>query len=165
MADGYILLEINHEGGVKVQNDEVYWFDFRHQDVLFFDAEGPAQLADQIQKGLRDVLVMVVFKYTCNCSKDYFGDMDCEEIFEAVHSQVVKENYKEFRRELITEELNYGINGYENIDAMPEDAMTNHYKDIVGEWEEFYDEDFAPYVKTPKKLIKVDGLWDLLQDS
>lgn len=160
MADGYVLLEINTEGEARVKDDEVKWFDFRLHGVPFEDCEGTDQLVADLPD-LKDCLVMVIFDYKCNCTRDYWGDYDYEEIFTAVSHYIVKEGYKEFSRELITEELNVGINGELILKAMPDED--NYYKNLVADWEEFYDEDFVPFKKQPKQVNGVIDLWDIIQ--
>jgi hypothetical protein len=155
MADGYVLLEINTEGDFRVQGDQVHWFDFRLQDVCFSDAEGEDQLYNQLPVGLRDCLVMVMFDYKCNCSRDWAGDYDCDEEFIVSSHYIVKEGYKEFYRELVTVELE----SFNDFGSEKEE----YYLDVVGDWEEFYDEDFVPFKKQPKKINGVIDLWDLIK--
>jgi hypothetical protein len=165
MADGYVLIEINTEGEGRVNpNERPYWYDFRLEDVYFDDIEGVEQLMSQLPD-LKDCLVMVHFDYKCNCSRGWEGDYDCEEILNLTHYYIVKEGYKEFYREMVTCELNYGINGYDQLECMPEEDGPNHYKHIVGEWEEFYDEDFVPFKKQPKTINGVVDLWSLIQNK
>lgn len=145
MADGLAMIEINHKGEGRLK--ELNWFDFRLENVLFHDAEGVEQLVDQLPEGINDVLVLVVFNYVCHCSKSWEGEFDCDEIFNLVSHQILKPNYKEFYREIVTEKLNM-------CDILPDFMLEdtallyeNDCKELVSEWEEFYDEDFKPYVK------------------
>jgi hypothetical protein len=165
MADGTALLEINEKGEARLQEGGLNWFDFRLEDVCYEDCEGTDQLASQLPEGTKDVLVLVVFDYVCNCSRGWEGDYDCEELFNIASFTIVKENYKEFYRQMVTEELNIGINGFENLDCIPEETFSindsNYYKELVGDWEEFYDEDFVPFEKKPKERIELKTLFGI----
>lgn len=158
MADGYVLIEINTEGEARIKEDGLNWLDFRLKDVDFDACEGLEQLHGQLPEGMKDALVLVVFDYVCNTSYDsWTGEYDCEELFNVVTHQIMKNDYKEFSREVVTLELKYGIDGYQNIDTLPEDVddvikEKNYYKSIVANWEAFYDEDFVPFEKKPKKI-------------
>jgi hypothetical protein len=151
VTKGFVLIEINTVGQARMNdNDEVNWVDFRLQDVLFHDAEGVEQLHGQLPEDLKDCKVLVVFDYVCNCSRDYWGEYDCEELFNIVNYTVVQDNYKEFYREQVTDVIGYDIGGLKSLDEMPDGD--NYYKNLVADWEEFYDEDFVPFKKKPKRL-------------
>lgn len=155
MADGYVLLEVTTEGEFRVQGEQVNWFDFRLQDVCFFDAEGLDQLVSQLPD-LKDCLVMVTFDYECKCSRDWEGGFDCDEEFFVTSHYIVKEGYKEFYRELITVEL-------ESFNDFNTEAKEDFYDTVIADWEEFYDEDFVPFKKQPKQINGVIDLWDLIK--
>lgn len=44
----------------------------------------------------------------------------------------------------MTAELEVDINGFDNIKFMPNDDNHNYYRNLIAEWEEFYNEDFIP---------------------
>jgi hypothetical protein len=134
LADGFALIKFNLEG--KGELHDLFYFDFRLQDIDFDATEGLNQLIEQLPEGINDVLAMVLFNYKSNCTQDYFGDWDCDETFTVLSHNIVKTNYKEFWRELVTEELKYK-------DSSLEDER--YFNNLVGEWEEFYDEDFTPF--------------------
>lgn len=147
MADGLAIIEINHKGEGRLK--ELNWFDFRLEDVLFDDAEGVDQLVSQLPEGTSDVLVLVVFKYACECSRDWEGGLDCEEYFNIISHQILKPNYKEFYREMVTEELNLvDIKVLEHTDF--DLAHEKYCEERISEWEEFYDEDFEVFITKPK---------------
>jgi hypothetical protein len=150
MADGYVLLEFNTVGEARISTLEC--FDFRLADSLDFDAiEGVEQIKEQLPE-VKDALVMVVFDYKFTKSTSYLGiDDDGDEEIIVISHTIVKENYKEFSREMltyITEDRLHTI--YAHGD--PRDPGTME----IAEWEEFYDEDFKPFKKEPKKLSTVD---------
>ncbi len=108
----------------------------------------------------------MVFDYVCNCSRGWEGDYDCEELFNMISFTIVKENYKEFYRQMVTEELNIGINGFENLDCIPKETISvndsNYYKDLIRDWEEFYEEDFVPFkLKIIENRIELNELFDI----
>jgi hypothetical protein len=143
MADGIALVEINTKGEGKLKT--LSYFDFRLEHINFEDSEGLDQLMGQLPKDMNDVLVSVIFGYQCTHSQGFEDEIDYEEIFNIVSYTVVKKNYKELYRELITEELISGINGFQNINAADDLIFQdNYYKEIVAEWSEFYGEEFKP---------------------
>lgn len=112
----------------------------------------------QLPGELKDSLVMVVFSYHCDTSRSYEGGYDCEEHFNVVSHTIIKTNYKEFYRELVTEEIQHGISDISHLYAA-EDIVPNednHYNQIIAEWEEFYDEDFVPFEQKTQKERDVD---------
>lgn len=167
MIDGYALIEINTKGEARAK--EHTFLDIRLDGhVSFEDSEGADQLHQELPKELNDVLVMVFFKYTCHTSQGYEGEWDCEELFTVESFTVMKSNYKEFYREMVTEELNVGIRGFENIDAMPDDESTdfgsctnkNYYKELLEDWETFYDEDFEPTKPKEPRMFSFPNIFD-----
>jgi hypothetical protein len=146
MADGIALVEINTKGEGKLKT--LSYFDFRLEHINFEDSEGLDQLMGQLPKDMNDVLVSVIFGYQCTPSQGFENEMDYEELFNIVSYTVVKKNYKEFYRELITEELNVGIDGFQDINAADDLIFKdNYYKEIVAEWSEFYGEEFTPLLE------------------
>lgn len=160
MADGYALIEINHLGEGRLK--ELHYFDFRLENVSFDDAEGVDQLVDQLPKDSNDMLVMCVFKYNCNCSRSWEGEIDCEELFDLVSHTTVKSNYKEFYREMVTEEIIQHLSFLDlditNFIDCDEEYRTKgeYFKELVACWEEFYDEDFEPKKENQPVIIQ-DG--------
>lgn len=144
--DGYALIRINDKDEAKAEIEEYQFFDIR-LSVCDFDSENICDdLVGQLPKGMKDVLVMCLFNYHSESSYDYWsGATEYEDCFDLKVHQVVKENYKEFYREQVTEELNVGINGMKNLSCMPDGE--NFYKEMIATWEEFYDEDFKPFEK------------------
>lgn len=160
MTDGYALIEINHLGEGRLK--ELHYFDFRLENVCFDDAEGVEQLVDQLPKDSKDMLVMCIFKYKCNCSQNWEGEVDCEELFDLVSHTTVKSNYQDFYREMVTEEiiqhldfLDLDIPNF--IDCDEEYRIKGEYfQELVAYWEEFYDEDFE-LKKENQPVIIQDG--------
>lgn len=153
MADGFAIIETNEQGEGRLK--ELKWFDFRLEDVLFDDAEGVDQLVSQLPEGIKDVLVLAVFSYVCHCSRSWDGEYDCEEHFDIVSHQILKSNYKEFYRQMVTEQVNIGgKNGLESTNFALEDTTIiqceKYCEELISEWEEFYDEDFKAYITEPK---------------
>lgn len=150
--DGYALIRVHDKEEEKGEIEESKFFDIRleccdlNSDMICNDLVG------QLPEGLKDVLVMCFFSYRSESSYDYWsGATEYEDCFDLQHHQVVKENYKEFYHQQITEELDVGIHGIENVEGMPEDT---YYKKLIGEWEEFYDEEFKLFEKTKKIIIE-----------
>lgn len=139
-------MEINTQGNARLK--ELQYFDFRLKNIDFDASCGLEQLREQLPNETKDVLVLVPFDFICNCTQGREGDYDCEELFNVVSHEVVKTDYKEFYRQMVTEKLEHDIHGFENIHAMDdgtENDQRNYYKEIVADWEAFYDEDFVPY--------------------
>lgn len=166
MADGMAILEINEKGEGRLK--DLIWFDFRLESICFGDAEGTEQLVDQLPKETKNVLVLVVFDYVSNYSRDYWGEHDCEEFFNIVSHQLLKEDYKEFYRQMVTRKLNLSRKGYENDICIIDEDITlkddNYCKELVSEWEEFYDEEFEPFEEEPKKINKIDDIWSTIKE-
>jgi hypothetical protein len=145
--DGYVLLRVNqhdyrsNEGKAEVV--EKNFIDHRFQLMDFMDEDIAEQLVGQLPDELKDVLVMCFIKYDSQADYDYWsGATEYEDVFNLHSHTVIQHGYKEFMCRQITEELDVGINGYENIQAMPDGK--NYYKELIGDWEEFYLEDFVP---------------------
>ena len=139
MVDGIVQIEISDKGKYRLKSLE--WLDFRLENVVFDDAEGLEQLIEQLPNELLDSLILVTFKYSCNCNRDFEGEWDVEEWFTVVNYQVLKNNYKEFYSEIVTEDLKF--------QALTRDKewlieLGIELNDLVEEWEEFYEEEFLP---------------------
>ena len=152
MADGYALIEINTEG--KARAKDVTYFDFRligcdieHDDIA-------DQVSYQLPEGIKDVLVLVVFNLNFITSYDWeSGYHECDEIIINLESHnIVKTDYKEFYRELVTEEIKY----YKDVS----DTDKENYNFLLLDWEEFYDEDFKPSKTKPKQISGIGDLID-----
>lgn len=165
MADGHALIEINTIGEGRLK--ELSYFDFRLEAIDFESSEGTEQLMSQLPGEPKDSLVLVVFSYHCETSRSYEGEYDCEELFNVVSHTIVKTNYKELYRELVSEEIIFGINDIFNLDAADDviPSEDNHYKQCIAEWEEFYDEDFVPFEPKSKKDRDVDAFAQTIRKS
>ncbi|ATO28959.1 hypothetical protein C6370_20295 [Bacillus atrophaeus] len=145
MADGYVLIEVNEDGEGRLKDEAVTWIDFRLGIVDFNASEGLNQLMEQISKDVKDELVLVLFNYRVESSYDsWSGATEYEDFFDVEFFKVIKKNYKKFYQGLVTAELDVGINGFDNIESMPTDSNQNYYRNLIAEWEEFYNEDFIP---------------------
>lgn len=143
MADGYVLLEVSEDRRTKIKDAEINWIDLKLEmaDVDFEASEGLEQLTEQLPSDIRDALVLVAFRYRVESSYDsWSGATEYEDFYDAESFLVVKEGYKEFYRGQVEVELNVGINGHENINST--EFAKDYYKELVAEWEEFYNEDF-----------------------
>ncbi|AFQ57828.1 hypothetical protein BHY07_10395 [Bacillus subtilis subsp. subtilis] len=145
MADRYVLIEVNEDGEGRLKDEAVTWIDFRLSIVDFNASEGLNQLMEQISKDVKDELVLVLFNYRVKSSYDsWSGATEYEDFFDVEFFKVIKKNYKKFYQGLVTVELDVGINGFDNIESMPTDSNQNYYRNLIAEWEEFYNEDFIP---------------------
>lgn len=152
--DGYLLVEFNSEGEGRLKslqgNPNINYLDFRLNSLDIGVEEGYSLLADQFPKGLRDVLVMAFFTYkSIKCgSGDYF-DVDYEDSLTLENHVIVKENYKEFYRKMVSEELKEKDNY-----LMLLDGDDTYYEELVSHWEDFYNEDFkeTPTPEPPSLL-------------
>lgn len=152
MTIGYMTLEINEKGEPRIKKDvqgkemlTLLDIDFEYSTEIH--SEGLEMIRASIPKDLKDVLILVTFKYE-NSGGGYF--MDDYEDWLTIETQVMlKESYKEFYRHQLTLELD--INGKlknlsDDLPALcPEEDMPG-LNERIGEWEEFYDEDFVPTV-------------------
>lgn len=145
MADRYVLIEVNEDGEGRLKDEAVTWIDFRLSIVDFNASEGLNQLMEQISKDVKDELVLVLFNYRVKSSYDsWSGATEYEDFFDVEFFKVIKKNYKKFYQGLVTVELDVGINGFDNIESTPTDSNQNYYRNLIAEWEEFYNEDFIP---------------------
>lgn len=148
MADGHALVEINTKGEAKLNNYHFY-------DIRLTDNEIEEELAEQIlsqlSNGINNVMVLAVFKVEWLMSNHPEYGIECDGI--DIHLEnytIVVDNYKEFYREQLTEWTKYDPLEDENGEKL-------YHEDIV-EWEEFYGEDFTPYVRKPKSIFGSDYL-------
>lgn len=154
MADGYALIEFNTEGKGRIKESE--WLDIRltvldsGADDLFDQLEG------QLPKGIKDTLILATFTYESVECGDGFS-VEYEDSFILNSHVVLRENYKEFYRIQVTEELKYKQDDY-HTDIIFE-ANERRYKILVENWEEFYDEDFTPFIK-PAPVLQPTSLFE-----
>lgn len=147
MADGYALIEINKEGKGRMKSSdqcpEVKFIDFRLEGCDFEYYGLDEAMMYSLPKDLKDVLVLCSFNIVG--TESFNGestDYDTEIHLES--HMILKENYKDFCRKMITEEL-------ELKGTSPDCDDEQYYKNLLAEWEEFYSEDFEPFEK-PKKI-------------
>ncbi len=150
MSDGYALLEISEEGYYRIKKSEgipeVKYFDFRLEGCDFEHYGMEDSLIHGIHKELKDALVLCSFNIHSYGS--FNGESTEYETDIILDSYIVlKTDYKEFYREMITNELDL-VGGFEAIDIVPDGEESNYYKDLVYEWEEFYEEEFKPWKKS-----------------
>lgn len=154
MAIGYMTVEINEKGEPRIQKDKNGQDRLTFMDVSFeytteIHSEALEMIRASIPKELKDVLVFFTFKYESH-GGGYF--MDDYEDWLMIESQLVlKENYKQFYRHQVTTELEMvgAIQGATEKEwGLPDDEkeLKEAMELLVGEWEEFYDEDFKPTV-------------------
>lgn len=171
--DGYILLAINdkpyNSNESKQEILEKNFIDIRLYHADFIDSDIAEQVTGQLPKGLTNALVLCTIHYRSEeCGNPYDG-IEYEDTFEVVNHIVMDFNYKETYRRNVTEELSVGISGYAQLECMPDGP--NYYKELVGDWEEFYDEDFVPtpngkaeqVIKIGNTILGVD--WGLNGDK
>jgi hypothetical protein len=142
MADGQLFIEVNTEGETRVKTGEyggVHFFDIRLSGVDVDHEFILEEMEGQLPEGLKDVLIMCLFKYESIESGGYW-DVEYEDSFKLEHFAIIQSDYKEFYRRQVSEELlckGFGPDSY--------------YDSLVADWEEFYDEDFEPY-KSPQQV-------------
>lgn len=138
MYDGYAKLKVN---GEKSQVEDIHFFDLRLSDIDFdIVAE---QITDQIELQ-EDALLMVFFKYSCEQCGNPMDGYEYEDVVEVLDTKVLLHNYKEFSRHQISLEVGVA-GGMEVLNSDTEDR--NYYRELVGDWEEFYEEDFVLFEK------------------
>lgn len=154
MAIGYMTVEINEKGEPRIQKDKngqerLTFMDVSYEYNTEIHSEALEMIRASIPKEMKDVLVFFTFKYESR-GGGYF--MDDYEDWLVIESQLVlKENYKAFYRHQVTTELEMA--GAITEEAGEEWGLQENEKELkealellVGEWEEFYDEDFKPTV-------------------
>lgn len=154
MAIGYMTVEINKKGEPRIQKDRdgkemLTFLDIEYANVTDIQPEALEMIRASIPKEMKDVLVIFTFNYESH-GGGYFSD-DYEDWLVIESKLVLKENYKEFYRQQITTELKMMGAIKEEIRhqwGLPDDEkeMKEAMEMLVGEWEEFYDEDFKPTV-------------------
>lgn len=161
MIDGYLLVEFNTEGKgrIKVTSGvtELTYVDIRLENLDLGMDDAFSMLEDQFPKELKNVLVMAFFTYKSVSSGggDYWSQ-DYEDVFILQSHVVLQENYKEFYRKMLTEELSelreLRLEEEQELDGKM------YAQELVGHWEEFYDEDFVETVKPDTKNSIAIGL-------
>lgn len=174
LVDGYVLLELNENGDVRVV-EEPRWRDFRLEDVLFYDAEGAEQLSEQLPADCRNAQVLVGFEYRVTGGINFEGEADYEEYFNVLFHTIIVKPAKNFHqltlsrkvKELVgedrlddyeaalneqsssvddTEEEMFGLHGYLYRNSYSAKELLEE----IAEWEAFYDEDFTLIIEKPK---------------
>lgn len=148
MVDGHALVEINTKGEAKLNDFHFYDLRLTGCDIEEDMAE---QILSQLPKGISDVMVLAIFRveWLMSYHPEYGNECDGVAIHLESHNIVV-DNYKEFYREQLTE-----LTKYEPLEDENEEKL---YKEDIAEWEEFYDEDFTPFVRKPKPIFNIDYL-------
>lgn len=154
MTIGYMTVEINEKGEPRIKKDSkgnelLTILDVNFAFTTEIQSEALEMIRAHIPKELKDVLVIFTFKYESH-GGGYFRD-DYEDWLVVESQLVLKEQYKEFYCHQVTREL-------ELSGGMPEvlehgEELSENEKElkealdlVIGEWEEFYDEDFTPTV-------------------
>lgn len=159
MAIGYMVVEINEKGEGRVKRNregdlEMGYIDTSYEDMDYGTNEPFEMIAEGMPEGLKNVLLMLTFGYESSGGGSFYSD-DYEHWFTVETHQILKEDYKEFCRAQITSELDRDIGGFKGLEAMPDGEDGNYYKNLIGNWEEFYDEDFEPYVAKPLVIAEL----------
>lgn len=154
MAIGYVTIEINEKGEPRIQKDmsgkEMLTFlDINYASITDIQSEALEMIRASIPKEMKDVLVIFTFKYESRGGGYMLDDYEDWLVIES--KLVLKENYKEFYRFQVTTELEMvgAINEETHSKwGIPDDEkeLKEEMELLVGEWEEFYDEDFKPTV-------------------
>lgn len=179
-VDGYVVMAINKDGHEFIIEGP-RWFDIRLESVCFDDAEGGGQLVDGLPKEMRNVQVLIAYKYKSVGGKGFEGEWDFEEVFEVVSHTLINDDYKEFSRRNISEKVkillvNAGLdNFYEKLQEeaklaesqsgelddyevfghsiMRRTDLANQLIAEIEEWMEFHDEEFELTVDKPKPIF------------
>lgn len=155
MADGHVELEINEQGEARVK--EVNYLDIRLTCLDIEHDDIASQLSAQLPQEMKDVLMLAVIKVEFLMSHHWEYGTECDGVdIELLSHSILKENYKEFYREMVTEEVKLvaildGSDVVFHEDIERDDRM--YYNNLIGDWEEFYDEDFKPF---QKQIIAMD---------
>lgn len=159
--DGHVLIEVNTEGQMRVQHHDgamkLEFYDFRLSDLDWDNEFIVDSVEGQLPKGITDALLMVHFTYKSLPSggSDYWS-VEYEDCIIVEDHIVVKTNYKEFYRQMVTKEL--ALQPYEHEPDSDDTKM--YYNNLQADWEEFYDEDFKPF---EKKQIEIKNISDLFK--
>lgn len=152
MAIGYMTVEINQKGEPRIQKDRegkemLTFMDVSYTHITDIQSEALEMLRASIPKELKDVLVIFTFNYDGH-GGGYFQD-DYEDWLTVESHLLLKENYKEFYRHQVTTELKMvgaiDEKTQRNWELQSDSEEVKAEMDLlIGEWEEFYDEDFHP---------------------
>ena len=149
--DGYVLIEVNTEGEMRVQHHDdemrLEFYDFRLTELDWDNDFIVKSIEGQLPKDITDVLIMVHFTYkpVPDGRGDYWS-VDYKDCIIVEDYIIVKTDYKEFYRQMVTEKL--ALLPYDH-EPNSEDTKL-YYESLQAEWEEFYDEDFKPFEKKIK---------------
>ena len=132
----YIRLIIGEKGKVlKVVRDSLYDPDEQQKDFIEELFKWGGSSIDYVDEHINDAEVLIVFRphsYRCNHPLDPV-EYDTEILIE--HTIILQHGYKKYWRIQISNELRMATACKE-----PQD----HIQNLIGEWEELYDEDFQP---------------------
>lgn len=142
--DGYALVEVNLEGETKLK--KVSFMDIQLEHCDFDEEDMLDQLTCALSKETKDVLIMMFFKYQ-SVRYDYHEGFDYEDTFFTESQTIMQTNYKDFYYKQVC--LEVGV-----VDGVLDQPGDNYYKELVAEYEEFYDEDFK--WEDPNKPIKLE---------
>lgn len=154
MADGYVIVEVNTEGGMRVKAPEgvleLFFFDIRMNCSMDWDNNFIIScLEEKLPDDLEDTLIMCTFDYQAiGGGLSYWEQEDYEDDIQLVDWVPLKKEYKEFYREMVTEEL--------SSPPQPDQDLT-YLMELVADWEEFYGEDFVPYERKHKSVMSFDA--------
>lgn len=155
MTIGYMTIEINKEGEPRIKKDRngqemLTFLDINYEYTTEIKSEALEMIRASIPKELKDVLVFFTFKYESSGGGGFYTD-DYEDWLTIESQVVLKEDYQAFYRHQVTTEMemmgaitegtaeNWGI-------AESEMDIKKSIDMLIGEWEEFYDEEFTPTV-------------------
>lgn len=162
MADGYLFVEISPEG--KAREIDHHFFDMdKREYVQWEDEEGMQTLVDLLpDSAVSDTHVFISFNHSSHTTYDsYNGEYDVEVYYEIEGFTVLQRDYKEFTRRQLTLHL-ASITGPSIVEYDPFPGNTAFIRDgvhdVVAEWEEFYDEDFKPFIPEPVKPVNANFL-------
>lgn len=147
MADGYVLIEINTEGNGRVKSPEgcpeVQFIDFRLDGCDFEHYGLDDSMMAALPENLKDVLVLCSFNIIG--TESFNGESTEYDTSIYLESHIIlKTDYKEFYRKMVTEELK--LQG-----TAPDCDDAHYYEGLLSDWEEFYEEDFKP--AQPRKIM------------
>ncbi|MGG1071263.1 hypothetical protein ABE178_15685 [Priestia megaterium] len=132
----YIRLIIGDKGKViKVIQDSLYEPDEELKDFIEELFKWGGSSIDYVDEHISDAEVLIVFRphsYQCNHPLDPV-EYDTEILIE--HTIILQYGYKKYWRKKISEELRV---------ATACKGPQDHVQNLIGEWEELYDEDFQP---------------------
>lgn len=158
MVDGLVQVEFDTEGNGRVRmrewNDAIEYLDNTYSHFDMSTDELYEQLKPQLPTGITDSLVMVLFR--CEAvpvgqseSFDAEYDIDCT----VEKTIVLRENYKEHYRSMLTNEFEETY--------IPYDPTISRHREAVMNWENLYNEDFTP-TKNPE--VEPPHFWNYQVD-